>query len=443
MNLSSNKWRLAAVGAATALVLAACGDGGTSDDDDDDDNGPGEAAGEFFCGVDPDGTVESEGDADLVLGMLLPQTGSLAFLGPPEFAGVDLAIQEINAAGGVLGGPVSGAKADSGDGEPNIAPAEVDKLFAEGAQVIIGAAASGVSFTVIDKITGAGVVQFSPANTSPLFDEYDHGGLYFRTAPSDVLQGAVLANLAAQDGVQNLAILARQDDYGEALANQVESEFQAAGGTVASKVLFDPTAATFDSEIQQIANSSPDGLVLIAFDETARIIPALVSAGAGQGDGVQTYFVDGNLAAYDADSDNPLDEGVLEGVKGTLPGGDLPDVFRDCLLEVDPSLTEFAYAGESYDAAIVSALAALQAGSTDGEAIAAEIPSVTGGGGTKCYTYYDCASLIVDGEDVDYDGISGPIEIGETGSPTVANIGIYEYGSDNTFENVDYVEGNL
>ena len=97
---------------------------------------------------------------------MLPQTGSLAFLGPPEFAGVDLAVQEINEAGGVLGQDVAMSHGDSGDTTTNIASVTVDRLLSEDVDAIIGAASSGVSLTVIDKITGAGVVQFSPANTS-------------------------------------------------------------------------------------------------------------------------------------------------------------------------------------------------------------------------------------------------------------------------------------
>lgn len=436
----SNTWRLMAAAAATALVASACGGGSGSDDDETDDPAA------LDCVVpEPDSPIDISGDgAPLVLGMLLPQTGQLAYLGPPEFAGVDMAIREINAAGGVFGEDVVGEKADSGDGEPNIAPDEVDKLFAAGSQVIIGAAASGVSFTVIDKITNEGVVQFSPANTSPDFDTYDSGGLYFRTAPSDLLQGSVLANTAAEDGINNLAIIARQDDYGEALANVVEREYEATGGTVAAKILYDPTAATFDSEAQAVADSSPDGVVVIGFEETANLVPSLEEAGAGPSS-AQLYFVDGNLADYSAGADVTLPEGLLDGVKGTQPGGERPADFDACLLDVDPDLRDFNYSAESYDAAIVSALAALAAGSTDGEAIASEIANVTGGGGEKCTVFHECAQLIADGQDIDYDGVSGPIEIGSTGSPTVATIGVYTYEADNTYQNdqVYYVDGTI
>jgi ABC-type branched-subunit amino acid transport system substrate-binding protein len=223
-----------------------------------------------------------KGDGTLTIGTLLPQSGDLAFLGPPEFAGVDLAVQEINEAGGVLGKDVKQVKADSGDGTPNIAPSETDKLLRGGADAIVGAASSSVSLSVIDKITNAGVVQISPANTSTAFDTYADKGLYFRTAPSDVLQGSVMANTVLSDGYDNVAILARQEAYGEALANNVEKFFTESGGTVVSKKLYDPNAANYTAEIADIQAQDPDAIVVISFDETKKIIPEMIKAGIGQ-----------------------------------------------------------------------------------------------------------------------------------------------------------------
>ncbi len=226
-------------------------------------------------------TPVGDGNGILKIGTLLPQTGDLAFLGPPEFAGVDVAVEEINKAGGVLGEPVEQDKADSGDGTPNIAPTSVDKLLNADADVILGAASSGVSSTVIDKISNAGALQISPANTSTLFDTYDDKGLYFRTAPSDVLQGRVMANLIAQDGNTTLGIIARQDPYGTALADNVEKFFTESGGEVVAKEVYDPAAATFTAEVGALAAADPDAIVVISFDETKKIIPAMIEEGIG------------------------------------------------------------------------------------------------------------------------------------------------------------------
>ncbi len=134
---------------------------------------------------------------------MLPETGNLAFLGPPEFAGAQLAVNDINAAGGVLGQDVTLDQGDSGDTSTDIANQTVDRQLAAGADVFVGAASSGVSFTFIDKLVENCKIHFSPANTSPDFTTYDDDDLYFRTAPSDVLQGRVLADLMIEEGVTN------------------------------------------------------------------------------------------------------------------------------------------------------------------------------------------------------------------------------------------------
>ena len=421
MKRNSTTLRIAAVAAASALVLAACGSGEDSASDDSSD------------------APAAKGDGVLTIGSLLPQTGSLAFLGPPEFAGVDLAIKDINEAGGVLGKDVVGVKADSGDTDSGIAPAETDKLLKAKSDVIVGAASSGVSLTVIDKILAAGVVQYSPANTSTDFDngDYSKPDLYFRTAPSDILQGAVMANLLVKDGRQNVAILARQDAYGETLASEIKKNLEAAGSKAVVSELYSEKDGPSDTQIAAVADSGADALVLVAFDETKTIVPKLIQAGIGAAD-LPAYFVDGNTADYSKD----LPKGALTGTKGTIPGAETGDDFKARLATVDPDLKDYAYAAESYDAVVTSALAAIAADSDAGEAIAKELPGVTKDG-TKCTTFKECADLLADGEDIDYDGVSGDIELGETGSPTSASIGVYEYGADNTYKPLEYIKGSI
>lgn len=424
MNRLTGPRRTAAVLAAAALVLTACG----SDSDGDD--------GSASKDTSSPSSAAKKGDGVLNVGMLLPQTGDLAYLGPPEFAGVDLAIKEINAAGGVLGKPVGSFKADSGDGTPDIAGASVDSLFQDKVDAIIGAAASGVSLSVIDKITGAGVVQFSPANTAAAFDTYDDKGLYFRTAPSDRLQGQVLGNMAVEDGFSNVAVMARQDAYGEGLAEQVVETLKEQGATVATDILYAADAQNFTAEVNEIAAAKPDAIVLIAFNETTKIIPQLIAKGVGPQD-VQLYFVDGNMADYSGESFD------LKGVKGTFPApGEVDEAFNDKLLSIDPKIKDFTYGPQSYDATMLTALAAEAAGDDSGEAIAKEIVNVSRDG-EKCTTYADCLALLKDGKDIDYDGVSGPSDLNDSGSPSAATIGIQEYGDNNKYKQIDSVAGVL
>jgi branched-chain amino acid transport system substrate-binding protein len=424
----STLWRSLAIGGSLALVLTACG--GSDDTGAETTTAPEETAAA--------GGECSEGDGTLTIGTLLPETGSLAFLGPPEFAGVTLGVQEMNEAGGVLDADVVQIDSDSGDTSTNIAQQSVDTLLSQDVDAIIGAASSSVTLSVIDKITGACVVQVSPANTSTALSDYDDGGFYFRTAPSDVLQGRVLGDQVLADGFANVAILALQDAYGETLAEEATKAIEDGGGTVVFQEFYDPKATDFTAVIDSAKSASPDAVILIGFDETKTIVPQALSRNFGPAQ-VPYYFVDGNLADYSGD----FDPGTLTGVKGTLPGADTNDEFKARLSEAyGEELTVFAYAAESYDAAILIGLAAEQAGDDSGEAIRDNLQSVSTEG-TKCTTFAECKQLIADGEDIDYDGVSGPVEWADNGDPTAAFIGIYQYDDTNNYTPVDFVEGNI
>jgi len=224
----------------------------------------------------------AEGDA-LIIGTLLPQTGNLAFLGPPEVAGAKLAIQDINKAGGVLGKDVQLKEGDSGDTSTDTASQTVDRLLQANVNAIIGAASSGVSLTVVDAITGAGVLQFSPANTSDEFTNYNDKDLYFRTAPPDVLQARALADLIIADGNNSVGILALNDPYGTGLAENTKNNLIESGlaeGDVTS-IIYDPQAQNYDSEVQQMVEADPDAIVVIGFEESSRIIEGLNAQGIG------------------------------------------------------------------------------------------------------------------------------------------------------------------
>ncbi|MEY2450592.1 MAG: branched-chain amino acid transport system substrate-binding protein [Acidimicrobiaceae bacterium] len=233
------------------------------------------------------------GDGTLKIGTLLPETGSLAFLGPPMRSGVRLAVKEINEAGGAVGKDVVVTEGDSSDAQnPTVATQTVDRELGEGVDAIIGAASSAVTLNVIDKVTSAGVAMFSPANTSKKLSSYPDKGLYFRDAPSDILQGQVLGELLASDGVTTAGLLVLNDAYGTGLAEDFTKAFEASGGKVTKSVIYDPKAQTFDNEVDQVKGSNPEAVILISFDEASRLLATMVEKGLGPSD-VKVYGVDG------------------------------------------------------------------------------------------------------------------------------------------------------
>src|SRR3712207_740976 len=217
--LVSRGAKMAAFGAGI-LLLASCASGGNN-------SAPAETE-------EPAPAAAPEGDGVFSVGTVLPATGNLAFLGPPEVAAVKLAIQDIQATDFEF--EVELNERDSGDTTTDIATQSAGELVELGADVVIGAASSGVSFTFVDQLVDAGIVQISPANTSPDFTDYDEDGYYFRTAPSDVLQGRVLGNLIVGDGAENVGIIYINDPYGIGLEANAREAIESAGGTVSVSV---------------------------------------------------------------------------------------------------------------------------------------------------------------------------------------------------------------
>ncbi|MEV4666471.1 ABC transporter substrate-binding protein [Microbacterium sp. LWO12-1.2] len=367
-------------------------------------------------------------DLTLKLGSLLPQTGSLAFLGPPMESGVGLAVQEVNDA--KAGVTIELTAEDEGDTDTKAYETSITKLQGAGVSAIVGAAASGVSKLILDGNVSAGILQISASNTSPDFTTWDDDGLYFRTAPSDLLQGEVLGNLIAEDGAKTLGIIYQNDAYGTGLFDAIKTTFEGTGGEVVADASFNVGDAQFDAQVETIKAQNPDAVAIVSFDQFKTIAPLLVNAGISAD---KFYMVDGNLSDYG--DEIPVS---LEGAQGTKAGPVLEDDFTDRLQtywtgEGNPEVKDFTYAAEAYDAVVLVALASLAAGSTEGADIAAKMQEISGGSGEgeKCTSFTDCAKIINDGGTADYDGYSGEVTFDENGDPQGATIGIYKYGADN------------
>ena len=379
-----------------------------------------------------DGGGGSSADLTLELGSLLPQTGSLSFLGPPMESGVGLAVKEVNdAAAGVT---INLTAEDEGDTDTKAYETSITKLQGAGVTAIVGAAASGVSRLILDGNVSAGILQISASNTGPDFTDWDDNGLYFRTAPSDLLQGEVLGNLIAEDGHKTLGVIYQNDAYGTGLFENIKSTFEGAGGEVVADASYNVGDGQFDAQVETIKAQNPDAVAIVSFDQFKTIAPLLVNAGISP---EKFYLVDGNLSDYGSSPDTNFPFS-LEGAQGTKPGPALEDDFTDRLQtfwtgEGNPEVNDFTYAAEAYDAVGLVALASPAAGSTEGADIAAKMAEVSGGSGDgeKCTSFADCAKIINDGGTADYDGYSGEITFDENGDPQGASIGTYVYGADN------------
>lgn len=411
-----------ALAAVASLALAACSSGGDETSTSSSSGGG-------------DGDV-----APLKIGTLLPLTGSLAFLGPPEVAGVQLAADEINAAGGIFGADVVINNKDSSDTDnPQIASQSISQLIADEVAAIVGEASSSVSLNVVDDVANAGIVQISPANTSTALSGYSP--FYFRTAPPDTVQGSALGNLIVGDGINKLGILLFADDYATSLRDVVQGVVEEASGEITYGKAgdeFQTDASNFESIVQDVIATNPDGILVIAFDQTKNIVPALVGAGYPAD---KLYFTDGNTADYSAD----FDAGVMAGAKGTIPGANAPDDFKARLDDTNGGkLDSYAYGAESYDAAMLVALAALKGNGSDGQTVRDNLATVSGAdGGTECTGWVECSDLIMASEDIIYQAVSGVGPFNSDNDPASAYVGVYVFDDANVPQWTEAVYGEV
>ncbi len=443
MRTSSRLWRLLAILMAFSLLAAACG----NDDDDDAAVDPGDDTEEpGDNGDDPeidDDPIDVDFDTDtLTLGTLLPETGDLAFLGPPMVEAVNMAVRDINDAGGVLGNDVVLETGDSGT-DPGVANTTVDRLLGSvGVNAIVGAAASGISNAVVDKITGSGIVQCSPSNTAASLSNAGVDGYYFRTAPSDDLQGPTLAEVVLGDGHANVAVIVRADDYGVGFGDSIVETLEASGATVVYDDAYDPRATNFDAEVQAIAAESPDAVVLISFEEGVQIIQTMIEEGVGPAD-VPLYIADGLASGDLGERIDPGNPSVAAAINGTQPSA-APEAgaafFPDAFAEFAPDV-DVIYSSQAYDCTMLIALAAEQAGTADPAAIRDNMESVSGPGGTECSTFAECKELIDAGEEIDYQGASGPIDF-DGSDPSIASYDIFVYDDEGEQQVIEQVIAN-
>jgi ABC-type branched-subunit amino acid transport system substrate-binding protein len=410
-----NTRRLFALAAGVVLVLgiAACGD------DDDDDGGGGETS------------------LNLTIGDSIPLTGDLSDFGPPGEKASDLAVAEINAAIQQAGvDHTVNVVHEDNETNPQAAVQAARKMVdADGATCITGAWASSDTIPTAQSVSiPDGILQISPASTAPAISDIDDDGLLNRTSPSDTFQAATLANTIGEDlgGAEGKTVNvgARNDEYGSAFTENFRASWEELGGTIGQEVIYDPEQPSYNSEAQQITSGNPAAIVVIDFPETfVKVGPALQRT--GNWDPTKAWGTDGL-----ASSDLPGDVGppIVEGMRGTAPGaperGEAEEAFRNLYDNAEPRDVEAqTFDAQQFDATILCYLAAVAAGSTDGQEMADQLTDITAPGGTQ-YTWEQLPEMIEalqNGDDIDYEGAAGSINLNEFGDATSEVYDSYQY----------------
>ena len=440
MRLSSRGARLGAVVASLALVLAACSSDSDGASDDGGSDEPTESTeAEAVTAVAPeDNGGRTEGDGELVVGAVLPETGNLAQLGPPMVQGGAMAIRDINDAGGVLDMDVRYlTKDDGGAADDNLALTSVDELVNnENVDAILGAASSGTTKSILDSVVSSGTVQCSPSNTGSDLTEAPDEGLYFRTPPPDNLQALALAKAVTDDGHQNVAIIAQNTDYGTGFVRFLEPALKDSGAEVVTSVTYDEAGTAFDTEVENVVGSEPDAVVLIGYPEDGgKVLSEMIEQNAGPAD-MPIYVTDGMQSNELFEAVDASDPAITSGMRGTAPSA-APEAgaafFPDAFAEFAPDVESPIYSAQAYDCVILFALAAQKAESDAPYDIALEMTNISRGEGDDaevCTTFADCKALLEEGSDINYDGASGALDFTDFGEPSAGSYDVYTFGDD-------------
>jgi branched-chain amino acid transport system substrate-binding protein len=402
-----------AIGLVAAFALAACSDSGDSSSTTASSPPETTAASTETTGV--------TGEPGFVFGYLRPAAGILTEMATAQEAAIGLAVDDINAAGGVNGAPVSMIAVDeslSGD-----TATAIGDLLDQGANMIIGPVSSTQAKASLETLTTRGALACSGSATAADLTTLDTGNVFYRTAMpdtytlnavADALTARATAAALPEGTPYKVSILARADDYGISVGNGLTSALTARGMAV-QVVDYNPRRVSFTAESAAIAGTSPDSVVLVSYGEAVRQIDSLVAAGVSTD---KIIGLDGQLSPSLADRTFTSDPSKIDGMQVIAQTGDR--AFIDRLAAV-PGTGQVIYGAQAYDCTIIGALAAAAAKSADPAGFGPQILTVSDAG-RSCSTVADCLQKLAAGDDIDYEGVSGGVRFNEQGDPAEARI---------------------
>src|SRR5437867_4910513 len=327
----------------------------------------------------------------LRIGTLLSITGALSQYGPGDTQGAYLAVHQINAAGGVLGQPIQLFTEDDQTDQTAAAAATTKLITQNHVNAIVGAQFSGGTIASIGIAKAAGVPMVSPSATSPALSNLTlTGGYFFRTAPSDALQGVVAANYLFNNlSYRYINLIGRDDSYGRGLVGVINTKFTALGGTVNTTVIINPKATQFSTDLATLFQKNPQAVYFAVFPGEGPTVLSNWKAGLSTNSGWDRPWVFSEGLDSQAFMDQLRDPSVgvdvtkIKGTSPVSPFGTIHDTFvTQYKAATTTTATPVLYTDYTYDAVYLIALAAQKAGSVDGNAIKANLPVIAKGSGT-------------------------------------------------------------
>ena len=222
------------------------------------------------CGGDADMDAEKDmAEAELPpfkIGVMESLTGLGETYGTVAVRAKQMAVDEINAAGGINGRMLELIVEDSKCAAQDAITAYNKLTDVDGVKIILGTSCSSAMLGAAPLAEADGVILFSGLATNP--DIAEAGDYIFRTAISDALAGIDLGNLMWADGVRNLATISANTDYAEGVRRTSVAQFEKRGGTVVVEEKYNPDTTDFRTQLTKLLSENPDALLVNSQSET-------------------------------------------------------------------------------------------------------------------------------------------------------------------------------
>jgi branched-chain amino acid transport system substrate-binding protein len=373
------------------------------------------------------------------MGSLVPITGAASALGPGHQAAVNIAVEDVNAAGGPLGREIQMINEDS-ETKPSRAVTKLRRLIdQENVVGFVGPYSSGVGTTLAPVARDNRVMEVSHGNTSPVLADMgyrDDVKYYGRTSPNDAQQGIMMARgLEDQVGAETAAFLHVDNPYGAGLAEKASEAF---GGETTAIVGYSKQTSDYTSTLDQVYADDPDAVGLVSYPDNGRTILEQWFRGGYGGTMVMGEGMNEPGLLQDLSD-------IVEGMYITTPQPEETEgfqTFEQKMQEQDAENTVFS--PNAYDALFLEALAMHQAGEASGAAIAQNIRSVSRPGGETVTVdeFQKAKGLLDDGQEINYEGASGPADLNEKLEP-ISRFALLEVGSGGQTEVAEVVEAEF
>jgi ABC-type branched-subunit amino acid transport system substrate-binding protein len=319
----------------------------------------------------PIASCKSSSD-EIKLGAVMDITGALSGIGSQIRDGVQLAVNQINAAGGIDGKKVT-LYVEDGQTDATAGFEAVKKLVeVNGCKVIIGPMISGATKASGEYALQKKVLLISPSATSPEIATQLYRQFVFRTVPSDTLQGTAMAQLVTEGGYKKVALLVVNNSYGAGMAD-VLIEKLAGKATIVANVQYDLTKLDYLTELQTIKDKAPDCVIHVGYGDDAKIVyKQALQLGLSNAQWIAPEGVYADATLSVAESAQFMASSVI-GTRPTAPEGlaafsTFATAYKTAF-GADPGV----YCDGAYDAANLVFAAMKVVGSTDGTKIAAEV----------------------------------------------------------------------